>query len=123
MCTSATRDRTKSAFLCSPTHRSGRGSFYAPDHRGRSPPFLGKQETTMTTTKINTATAILLTGLLLSACSATQDINVAQEAIAQFHEMMSTGQFEQIYAQSDDSLKKATTTEDLTLILSAINRK
>ena len=77
----------------------------------------------MAITKIKTATAILLTALLLPACSATQDINAAQEAIAYFHEMMSAGQFEQIYAQSDDSLKKATTTEDLTRLLSTINRK
>jgi opacity protein-like surface antigen len=77
----------------------------------------------MTTTKIKTATAILLTGLLLSACSATQDVNVAQEATAHFHEMMSAGQFEQIYAQSDASFKKATTSEDLTRLLSAVNRK
>jgi hypothetical protein len=77
----------------------------------------------MAITKIKTATAILLTALLLPACSATQDINAAQEAIAHFHEMMSAGQFEQIYAQSDDSLKKATTTEDLTRLLSTINRK
>ena len=89
----------------------------------RSPLLLDKQETTMATTKIKTATAILLTGLQLAACSATQDINVAQEAIVHFHEMMSAGQFEQIYAQSDDSLKKAATTEDLTRLLSAVNRK
>jgi hypothetical protein len=89
----------------------------------RSPLLLDKQETTMTTTKIKTATAILLTGLQLAACSASQDINVAQEAIAHFHEMMSAGQFEQIYAQSNDSFKKATTTEGLTRFLSTVNRK
>jgi hypothetical protein len=77
----------------------------------------------MTTTSIKTATAILLTGLLLSACSATQDVNVAQEATAHFHEMMSAEQFEQIYAQSDASFKKTTTPEDLTRLLSAVNRK
>ena len=77
----------------------------------------------MTTTKIKTATAVLLTGLLLPACSATQDVNVAQEAVAHFHEMMSAGQFEQIYAQSDASFKKATTSEDLTRLFSTVNRQ
>jgi hypothetical protein len=77
----------------------------------------------MTTPKIKTATAILLTGLLLAACSGTQEVNMAQEATANFHEMMSAGQLEQIYAQSDDSFKKATTAEDLTRFLSAMNRK
>ncbi len=78
--------------------------------------------TTMTTIKIKAAAAILITGLL-AACSPTQDINMAEEATAHFHEMMSAGQFEQIYAQSDDSFKKATTAEDMTRLFSAVNRK
>jgi outer membrane murein-binding lipoprotein Lpp len=78
---------------------------------------------TMTTRKIKTATAILLTGLLLAACSGTQKINEAQEATAHFHDMRSAGQFEQIYAQSDDSFKKATTDADLKRFLSAMNSK
>jgi hypothetical protein len=77
----------------------------------------------MTTTKIKTVTAMLLTGLSLAACSGTQKINMAQEATAHFHEMMSAGQFEQIYAQTDDTFKKATTAEDLTRFLSIMNRK
>ena len=79
----------------------------------------------MASTKIKSAmlTAIVLTGLLLSACSATLDVNIAQDAIGHFHEMMSAGQFEQIYAQSDDGFKKATTAEDLRRFLSTINRK
>jgi Protein of unknown function (DUF4019) len=85
-------------------------------------PFLGTRETIMTTIKIKAATAILLTGLL-GACSASQDVNMAQEATAHFHEMMSEGQFEQIYAQSDDSFKRVTTTEDLTRLLSTVDRK
>jgi len=76
----------------------------------------------MTTIKIKAATAILLTRLL-TACSATQDVNMAQEATEHFHEMMSAGQFEQIYAQSDDSFKKAYTAEDLTRLLSAVAGK
>ncbi len=87
----------------------------------------------MTTTKMKTergvlkglrrGAAIMLGGLLLSACSDSQDVNIAQEAVAHFHEMLSAGQFEQIYAQSDDTLKNVTTTEQLTRILSAIDRK
>jgi opacity protein-like surface antigen len=77
----------------------------------------------MTTPKTKTATAVLLTGLLLAACSGTQEMSMAQEAAVHFHEMMSAGQFEQIYAQSDDSFKKATTAEDSTRFLSTVNRK
>ena len=75
----------------------------------------------MTTTKVRAA--ILLTALMLAGCSAAQDINAAQEASTHFHEMMSAGQFEQIYAQSDESLRRTTTSENLTRVLSAINRK
>jgi opacity protein-like surface antigen len=59
----------------------------------------------------------------LAACSATQDVNTAQEAISHFHEMLSAGQFEQIYALTDDSLKKTTTDRDMERILSTIERK
>jgi hypothetical protein len=69
------------------------------------------------------ATPIVLAGLTLAACSATQDINAAQEAIAHFHDMMSAGQVEQIYAQADDAFKKATTEEDLKQFLSAVDRR
>jgi hypothetical protein len=107
------------------------GGSYAPDHRRAPRPCLHKRETTMTI-QIKTAmllkasrgaAAILIAGLTLAGCSSSQDINIAQEAITHFHEMMSAGQFEQIYAQSDDSLRKTTSADDLTRILSAINRK
>jgi hypothetical protein len=115
------------------------GASYAPDHQKGIPSFLDKQETTMMTTKIKAAmliaanlriaalngsrraAAFLLMGLTLAACSAAQDVNVAQEAAAHFHEMMSAGQLEQIYAQSDDSFKKVTTPEYLTRFLSVVN--
>jgi hypothetical protein len=105
------------------------------------PIWFGKQETTMTTTTIKPATGIaaeprsavlrgyrrampiVLTGLMLAACSATQDINTAQEAIAHFHQMLSAGQFEEIYALTDDSFKKASTDGDMKRILSTIDRK
>jgi hypothetical protein len=95
----------------------------------------------MTTTKINAATPIaanlstavlkglrratplLLAGLLLSACSATEDVNRAQEASAHFHEMMSAGQFDDIYSQSDEAWNKAVTAEQSIRFLSVLNRK
>jgi hypothetical protein len=69
------------------------------------------------------AMPVLLTGLTLAACNATQDINTAQEAIAHFHEMLSAGQFEEIYAMTDDSFKKASTDQDMKRILATIDRK
>lgn len=69
------------------------------------------------------AAAVLLGGMMLAACSAPQEVNSAQEGIAHFHEMLTAGQFEQIYAQADEGLKKVTKSEDMTRLLSAINRK
>jgi hypothetical protein len=69
------------------------------------------------------ATPVVLAGLMLAACSATQDINAAQEAIAHFHDMMSAGQVEQIYAQADDGFKKATTEVELKRFLSVVDRR
>ncbi len=87
-----------------------------------------------TTTRMNTAArripkgwrrgaAILVGGLLLGACSASQDISLAQAAATHFHEMVSAGQFAQIYEQADDSFKKTTTAEQLARFLSTIDRK
>src|ERR1700758_5353896 len=91
----------------------------------------------MTMTRINTAgrlrnaalkgyrqvAAVVVCGMMLAACSAPQEVNAAQEGIAHFHEMLTAGQFEQIYAQADDGLKKVTKSEDMTRLLTAINSK
>jgi hypothetical protein len=101
-----------------------------------------QQEITMMTTRIETAvrmTAVLrsavlkgfrraapivLAGVMLAACSALPDISTpAQEAVAHFHEMMTTGQVEQIYAESDDGFKAAATAEQVKQFMSVIDRK
>lgn len=105
------------------------------------PIWFGKHETAMTTAPVKPARGIaaelrnavlkgyrrampvVLTGLMLAACDATQDINTAQEAIAHFHEMLSAGQFEEIYAMTDDSFKKVSTDQDMKRILATIDRK
>jgi Protein of unknown function (DUF4019) len=60
---------------------------------------------------------------ILSACSATKDVDLAQAAVAQFRELMAAHKFEQIYSDAGDDLKKSTTEQNLTRLLDAIDRK
>jgi hypothetical protein len=61
--------------------------------------------------------------LALAGCSATQDISVAEAAVTHFHQQLGEQKFAEIYAAGAAELKKATTEQQLTRLLAAIDRK
>jgi len=60
---------------------------------------------------------------LLAGCGMHQDLNKTDAAVSKFHEQLDAGSFAQIYADSDDAMKKAASEARLTDLLSAVNRK
>lgn len=67
--------------------------------------------------------AAALLSAILSACSASKDVDLAQAAVAQFRELVAAKKFEQIYSDASDDLKKSTTEQSLTRLLEAVDRK
>lgn len=65
----------------------------------------------------------LAAALCLAACSSGQDINLAEAGVAHFREQMAAQQFDQIYSEAADDLKKTTTDQAMTRLLSAVERK
>jgi hypothetical protein len=66
---------------------------------------------------------LLFAALFVASCSASQDIGGAQAAVAHFRQLMAEQQFGRIYSEGSDELKKTTTEQDMTRLLSAIDRK
>jgi opacity protein-like surface antigen len=60
---------------------------------------------------------------VLCGCSMSADTTVAEQAVPKFHEQLDAGQFDAIYDESADELKKATTQQDFVVLLAAIHRK
>jgi hypothetical protein len=63
------------------------------------------------------------TALALGGCSASQDVAVANAGVARFRELMSEQKYAEIYAEGADELKKGSTEQQLTRILTAVNRR
>jgi major membrane immunogen (membrane-anchored lipoprotein) len=66
---------------------------------------------------------LLVAALLIAGCSSSQDFDAAKAGIARFRELMAAQQFDQIYSEASDDLKKATTSQNLVRLLAAIDRK
>jgi len=66
---------------------------------------------------------LLLFVLVLAGCSASADTSTAEAAVPKFHEMLDAAQFDDIYAQSSDAMKTATSQADLVALLGAVHRK
>jgi hypothetical protein len=66
---------------------------------------------------------LFLAALLVAGCSAREDTGLAQAAVAQFRQLMVDQKFSQIYSEGADELKKSTTEQNMTRLLSAIDRK
>jgi hypothetical protein len=67
--------------------------------------------------------AAALVFVLLTACSVSKDVDLANTAIAHFRELMGAQKFEQIYSEAADDLRKTTPEQNLTRLLAAIDRK
>jgi opacity protein-like surface antigen len=67
----------------------------------------------------------MLAGLAvaMAGCSSSAQRAEAQEAVSKFHQLLDSGQFEEIYADSADDLKKLSAQSDFVALLSAVHRK
>jgi opacity protein-like surface antigen len=59
----------------------------------------------------------------LCGCSMSADTAAADQAVPKFHEQLDAGRFDEIYGQSGDELKNATTQQDFVAFLDAVHRK
>lgn len=57
------------------------------------------------------------------SCGTSKDIGKAEAAVANVHAQLNAGSFQQIYKDSDDSFKSATSQEHFIAILDAVHRK
>ena len=69
------------------------------------------------------AMGALVLSAALAGCGAKKDMGQAEEAVAAFHAQLNAGNFEQIYNDSDNLLKNATSQERFVNLLSAVHRK
>jgi len=61
--------------------------------------------------------------LFVAGCGAKRDLASTDSAVARFHAQLDAGNFDQIYLDSGDAMKKATPQQKLVDLLSAIHRK
>jgi Protein of unknown function (DUF4019) len=59
----------------------------------------------------------------VSDCSASADIHLAERGVIRFHELLDAGRYTQIFEQSSDDLKKASTQSAVVALLEAAHRK
>ena len=57
------------------------------------------------------------------SCGVKKGKENAERAVEKFHSQLNAGQFQQIYAESDDAFKKAATEEQVLQLLDAVRRK
>src|SRR4051794_30609621 len=62
-------------------------------------------------------------GLCLAGCSVGADVPAAEKAVDRFHALLDKGQTQQIYRESADEMKGATSEAKLTALLEAVHRK
>lgn len=58
-----------------------------------------------------------------TSCSLTKGKGIAEAAARQFHDRYNAGQFHEIYSETDEGFKKATSEADFTALLEALRRK
>jgi hypothetical protein len=61
--------------------------------------------------------------VILSACSNSADMEVAKQAVRDFHDQLDAGQFQALYNQSSDDLKKMASEKEFIALLDAVHRK
>jgi hypothetical protein len=65
--------------------------------------------------------ALCLTAL--SSCSVTKGKGIAERAVTQFHDQLNAGRYHDIYVQTDDGFRKATSEAAAVALFEAIRRK
>ena len=61
--------------------------------------------------------------VVVSSCSLTKGKEIGEHAVVQFHNQFNAGQFREIYAQSDEGFRKATSEADTLALFEAVRRK
>lgn len=64
--------------------------------------------------------ALLLVG---NSCSLTKGKEIGERAVVQFHNQFNAGQYHEIYVQSDEGFRKASSEEDTLALFEAVRRK
>jgi uncharacterized protein DUF4019 len=60
---------------------------------------------------------------VVNSCSLTKGKEIGEHAVVQFHNQFNAGQYHEIYAQSDDGFRKATSEADALALFEAVRRK
>ena len=61
--------------------------------------------------------------LTISGCSTSKDTELAEKKVAEFHSLLDTKRFGEIYATSADDLRTAAKEQEFLALLEAVNRK
>jgi hypothetical protein len=61
--------------------------------------------------------------VVVNSCSLTKGKEVGERAVGQFHNQFNAGQYHEIYAQSDEGFRKATSEADTLALFEAVRRK
>ena len=79
------------------------------------------------TMRIKTRPILFLTFIaaffIVSSCSFTKGKARGEEAVVKFHNQFNAGRFHEIYAQSDEGFRKATSEADTLALFEAVRRK
>lgn len=60
---------------------------------------------------------------IVPSCSFTKGKATGEQAVVKFHDQFNAGQYHEIYAQSDDGFRKATSEADALALFEAVRRK
>jgi hypothetical protein len=66
---------------------------------------------------------VLLSLAFLSSCGSSENLQIAANAVEQFHSQLNAEQYQQLYAGADEGFQRATKQEDLVALLQAIHAK
>lgn len=61
--------------------------------------------------------------VVVNSCSLTKGKSIGEQAVVQFHNQFNAGQYHQIYSQSDEGFRKATSEADTLAWFEAVRRK
>ena len=61
--------------------------------------------------------------IFMAGCSMSKDSEIAEKKIPEFHSLLDSGRFKDIYAASADDLKKASKEDEFVALLEAVSRK
>ena len=61
--------------------------------------------------------------VVVNSCALTKSKEVGERAVGQFHNQFNAGQYHEIYAQSDEGFRKATSEADTLALFEAVRRK